>query len=291
VQKVKNIKYTLRLEKNTLFFDHVHIYCQNQLTLHQQDSWELSYVITGRGVRVIGDITEPFREGEVILIPPNIPHCWTFDQSVHDDEGKIENITITFPKNLLQSIIVVFPELTEIIAQIQSNINAISFSGKTLAELQIKMKAMKTETDIERVVSLFNLFQILASVKDRKNVVGRPIIEDKKSRKIQNIYLYVMNNYQENITLEEIARFSGMEKSSFCIFFKKQTGQSFFSYLTEYRVSLSCEILRKTTKTISEICIASGFRDIPYYNRVFKKLVKKTPSEYRKGVNSGKIDL
>ena len=99
---------------------------------------------------------------------------------------------------------------------------------------------------------------------------------------MQNIYLYVMNNYQDNITLKDIAAFAGMEKATFCVFFKKQTGKSFFSYLAEYRISLSCEMLLKTTKSVSEICIASGFRDIPYYNRLFRKINNMPPTQYRK---------
>lgn len=50
-----------------------------QIPEHTQDTWELAYVIAGRGMRTIGDTTEPFCEGEVILIPPGMNHVWTFD--------------------------------------------------------------------------------------------------------------------------------------------------------------------------------------------------------------------
>lgn len=98
----------------------------------------------------------------------------------------------------------------------------------------------------------------------------------------QSIYLYVMNNYQHNITLDEASRFAGMEKSAFCVFFKKMTGKSFFTFLTDYRIEASCQMLLKTSKSVAEVCIASGFRDVPYYNRVFKKAKEMTPSEYRR---------
>lgn len=283
MKREKNIKYgpTLEAEGRSFFLDHVHIRWDNQITLHQQDSWELSYVITGRGVRAIGDIIEPFIEGEVILIPPHIPHCWTFDESVHDSEGKIENITIAFYDKLLEESYRVFPELSDVITKIRQKQNAISFSGETLAKLQTVMTSMVSESYAERVSSLIRILNLIASP-DTADIVGRPVMEDKKARKMQLIYLYVMNNYQRNISLDEIAQFAGMEKASFCVFFKKMANKPFFSFLTEYRIGSSCQMLLKTSDSISEICIASGFRDVPYFNRVFKKAKNMTPGEYRK---------
>lgn len=279
----KNIKYTLEPEKSgvSFSFDHVHITWDNQLSLHQQDSWELSYVITGRGMRVIGDIMEPFPQGEVVLIPPNIPHYWSFDEKVSDSEGKIENITIVFTNRFLENTVMVFPELFDTIRRIQSNENAISFSGETLSKLQAIMISMIPASQTERISSLFRLLHLIA-FPQATSIVGRPVIEDRNTKRMQNIYLYVMNNYQHNITLDEIARFTGMEKSAFCVFFKKMTKKSFFSFLTEYRIESSCQMLLKTTKSIAEICISSGFRDVPYYNRVFKRTKNITPSEYRR---------
>jgi AraC-type DNA-binding domain-containing proteins len=91
-----------------------------------------------------------------------------------------------------------------------------------------------------------------------------------------------MNNYQNTITLEEVAGLIDLDKSSFCIFFKKMTGKTFFTYLTEYRIESSCQMIAKTNQTIAEICFASGFNDVPYYNRVFKKIKNISPTEYRK---------
>lgn len=280
----ENIKYTLDPEKSgvSFFFDHVHIRCENQISLHQQDSWELFYIITGKGVRVIGDTIEHFSEGEVILIPPNIPHCWSFDEVVTDKEGKIENITIVFTGKLLEGLKTVFTELSDTILKIKQNKNAISFSDEALVKLQKMARLMISQTKVEKVSSLIGILELIANP-DRVNIVGHPVNEDKKTKRMQGIYLYVMNNYPNHITLDEAAKFAGMEKSSFCVFFKKMTGKSFFSYLTEYRVESSCEMLLKTSKSIAEICIASGFRDVPYYNRVFKKIKNITPSEYRRG--------
>lgn len=279
----KNIKYCPApdLEKTSFSFDHVHIEWDKQLTFHQQETWELSYVITGRGVRIIGDMIEPFSQGEVILIPPNIPHGWSFDESVHDHEGKIENITIVFTNEFLERSKTVFPELADIVSNVCAIRNAVSFKGETQILLQGIMMAMVAETYVARIGSFIKLLSLVAST-EMVNVVGYPVEEDKHTKKIQSIYLYVMNNYQYDITLDEVARHVNMEKTSFCVFFKKMTKRTFFSFLLEYRIESSCQMLLKTSKTIAEICILSGFRDVPYYNRIFKKIKQMTPTVYRK---------
>ncbi|WP_108821763.1 AraC family transcriptional regulator [Dysgonomonas sp. Marseille-P4361] len=290
MNKLGSIKFTLRPEKENIsfFFDHVHIVAENQLTLHQQDSWELSYVITGKGSRMIGDTVEDFDAGEIVLIPPNIPHCWTFDKSVHDEEGKIENITIIFSNKLLEGLRIVFPEYAETVNDILKNKNAISFSDKVLENFKNLMLSMTRQNQLDRISSLLQIFQTIASIDKETNIVGHPIVEDKQTRALQNIYLYVMNNYHRDITLKEISRFIGMERSSFCVFFKKETGTSFFSYLRNYRIDSSCEMLLNTSKSIAEICFASGFRDIPYYNRSFKKYKQITPTHFREQFSKAK---
>lgn len=263
--------------------DYVRIVWNEHLSFHQQKTWELSHVMIGKGTRIIGDTIEPFSQGEVILIPPDIPHSWSYDESISNENGEIENITIVFSDRLLNYLAMAFPEMETVISEIQSNKAAISFSGDTLKQLQKKMISMIRETKIEQITSLVKIFALIAS-QENSDIVGHPIVDDKQNKRLQQIYWYVMNHFQQDITLEEISKFVDMEKTSFCSFFKKMTGKTFFTYLTEYRIESSCQMLMKTDKSITDVCFASGFRDIPHYNRVFKKLKKVTPSVYRKSI-------
>ena len=266
---------------NTFLFDHVHILSNEQIALHQQQTWELSYVITGQGMRIIGDTMERFSQGEVVLVPPNIPHYWAFDEHVSDNEGKIENITLSFTDSLLKNIKTTFPELTNSITKIEEYDNALSFNGHPLERLRKIMQKTITQPHAEQTSSLLDILSIISSQKKAVEV-GRFVVENKAAKRLQRIYLYVMNNYNNMITLDEVAAYAAMEKSAFCVFFKKMTGKTFFAYLTEYRIESSCQMIKKTNLTIAEICFASGFNDVPYYNRVFKKMKNIRPTEYRK---------
>lgn len=279
----QKLKYYPKNKVSTFHFDHVHIPWDQQVPLHQQQTWELSYIITGSGVRIIGDVIENFSKGEIILVPPNIPHCWSFDESVHDGEGKIENITIVMENDFLERCKNLFPELSASISELQSNENAVSFQGELLDKLQVLMISMIHQDSIERLSSFIKLLKLISYCKEM-HIVGRPVPDHKKEKKLQEIHLFVLRNFQRNITLEEIAKSVGMQKSSFCVFFKKMAGKSFFTYLMEFRIESSCQMLLKTKLSVAEICIASGFNDIPYYNRVFKKIKHITPTQYRKQI-------
>lgn len=283
MNRLKDLKYIHypETEESIFVFDHVKITCDEQVTFHQQPTWELSYIITGSGTRVIGDTIEPFYKNEIILIPPNIPHCWNFNELDTDECGKIENITFIFTDSFLLNCAETFPQLQNYVKIIRSREEAIIFEDNILIQLQGALLLMSKQTEIERIASIIQLLALIASPQYPHHV-GKAVNQDKNIKRMQKILLYIMNEYKNLITLNDMARLVGLDKSSFCIFFKKMTGKTFFSYLTEYRIGSSCQMLTTTNIAIWEIAFASGFNDVPYYNRIFKKLKNCTPAEYRK---------
>lgn len=262
------------------FFDHVHIYPYEQVGLHEQISWEISYIITGAGERTMGDRTECFSSGEIVLIPPDLVHAWKFDESVTDTKGRIENITIMLPLSFLDKLKNTFTEFENIIEFLKNLDCVISFKDHILKELQMIMKRMIHESKIGRMASIFKILELVSN-KSGQEIVGKNLSNDKTVINLQKIHLYVLNHYHRSISLDEVADLIGMKRSSFCVFFKRTQGQTFFSYLNHLRLESSCEMLKKTKYSIAEIALLSGFNDIPYYNRVFKKYKQCTPKEYR----------
>ena len=100
---------------------------------------------------------------------------------------------------------------------------------------------------------------------------------------MNQIQTYVICNAKRDITLDDVARYVGMNRASFCIFFKKATGKTFVTYLNEYRIGLACQLLRQKRMTVSEICYNVGFNNVPYFNRTFKRHKASPP------VNTNKV--
>lgn len=98
---------------------------------------------------------------------------------------------------------------------------------------------------------------------------------------INSARLYVDQNCALNITLDDIARFSGFSKYYFSRVFKQQLGVSFSEYLRYKRIGMAENLLIHTRQSVQEIAVAAGFGSIATFNRVFREVKHCTPSKYR----------
>ena len=270
-----------RKNEHSFTFNEVRIDPQHQIGMHQQHSWELSYIIVGSGTRTIGDTTEPFHCGELALVPPEIPHCWIFNNYDTDEKGNIINITLTFENHFLENCTTAFPEMSETIFKIRSITNAILFQKEKADCIISTLRNMTDESEAERIASVIRILTLIATGEELR-IIGRHQNQDKNGVILNKIMTYIICNARRTITIDDISTHIGMNRSSFCIFFKRATGESFVNYLNEVRIEMACEILKRQHSNISEIGYRCGFNDIPYFNRVFKRLKGISPKEYRK---------
>lgn len=95
---------------------------------------------------------------------------------------------------------------------------------------------------------------------------------------------YIENNYKEDIALQDVAGLFGYSDVYFCKLFKQNFGKNFITYLNEFRIDRAKELLADPQINIKDVSIEAGYRDANYFTRVFKRMVGRTPSEYRNGV-------
>lgn len=93
---------------------------------------------------------------------------------------------------------------------------------------------------------------------------------------------YMDSHYYESFTLARLAGMSHMSVSYFCMLFKKTTGQTCLNYLNQVRLQKAKALLQEPDLKIYEIADMVGYTSLPYFNRIFKQIVKITPVEYRK---------
>jgi YesN/AraC family two-component response regulator len=89
------------------------------------------------------------------------------------------------------------------------------------------------------------------------------------------------NNYEKEISLDEIAKIVSMSVVSFSRFIKKRTGKTFIDSLNDIRLGHTSRLLIDTRLSIAEISYKCGYNNMSYFNRVFKKKHGYTPKEFR----------
>ena len=110
---------------------------------------------------------------------------------------------------------------------------------------------------------------------------GAAPVELHDNDRLKNILQYMLDHYMEKITLDDIAAQISVSRSECCRFFKKATGQSMFSYLTNLRLNKSIDLLKEPEMSLSEIAHAVGFCNQSYYTDCFRKAKNITPKKYR----------
>jgi len=102
------------------------------------------------------------------------------------------------------------------------------------------------------------------------------------SERINKVIDYLMDNYQREIKLDDIAELVNLNKSSFCRYFKYRTHKTFSQFLNEIRIAHACKLLVENETTISEVCYETGYNNISHFNREFKRITGLTAKAYSK---------
>ncbi len=96
----------------------------------------------------------------------------------------------------------------------------------------------------------------------------------------KRIIAYIMEHYQEKITLEEIAKEIGVSVSTIKTDFKADTHQSFHDFLHKYRIQMALQYMFESNLRVYEIAQKVGYSEYKYFSKVFKKYLGHTPSEF-----------
>lgn len=93
---------------------------------------------------------------------------------------------------------------------------------------------------------------------------------------------HIHKHFHEDIKLEEMLSLSNLSRSTFCSLFKEWTGRTFNRYLTDIRISHAKGLLKQPELSVTDVCYATGFNELSYFCRTFKKYTGISPNYYRK---------
>ena len=262
-------------------FDHVRITPDKQIGRHSQSGYELDYIITGRGIRTLGSVSEPFQEGEVVLVPPEVPHHWEFDPEAVDRGGCIENISFHFPSTFPEKLAEMFPELSARMLQLQDLTEAVLYKGAVKERLVKILMEMDGASPEARSAGAVSLMTELANLGETVRVSSISKLSSAEKR-LEKIRVYVHCNYARPITIEEIASYVSMNRTAFCAFYKKEKGKTFITALNEFRLEMAAQLLQSHPEMpVSDVAESVGFGTLPHFTRCFTKWKGVSPGRWR----------
>lgn len=111
-------------------------------------------------------------------------------------------------------------------------------------------------------------------------------VDINSKNKVKLAIKYIEDNYNIDISINELAEKFAISPNYFSAMFKKETGQTTVNYIKNIRINKACEYLKYSDKSVAEIAKEVGYQDSQYFFKVFKKAIGQTPLAYRRLHNS-----
>ena len=266
--------------------DHQALYVQRlniesfNYPLHFHPEYELTYIITGSGKRFVGDDISPFHEGDLVLIGPNLPHCWL---DYGQNEQNVEAIVVQFGEGALGTGIFEIPEMRLVKQMLNKAEKGMAFDAvsERIYEKVTNIPEAQGPSRMVQFLSVLADLSMSSNYRTLNKIAFRLNGDHSKFDRINVVINYLYQNYSKRIKLADVARMVNMNVSAFCHYFKKCTNKTFSQYLNEIRIGYACKILVETESSISNICFQSGYNNLSLFNKKFKELNGMTPRRYR----------
>lgn len=249
--------------------------------IHFHPEFELNFIIGGKGVRrIVGDNMEEIDDVELVLVGPNLQHCWELHNC---QEKNIHEVTIQFHNDLFDAKLLERRIMKPIKDMFERSAHGILFSRKISEEIKPRLLKLSKIDSIDYFLELVSILHDLANSR-KQQILSSYTSKNKdfeNSDKIKKVYDYIQDNYHKKISLAEISDQVNMSQVSFNRFIKKRTGKTFIDYVNDTRIGYAARWLLEKDLSIAEVAFKCGFNNIANFNRVFKKNKNCTPSQYR----------
>ena len=130
------------------------------------------------------------------------------------------------------------------------------------------------------IINEFNNF-ILFLLRNTQ-LITLPFDSSAKPNSLSQIHLYLRSRYQENITLDKLARLFFLNKYYIAHAFQKKYSVSIVKFLNMVRCNEAKKLLETTDLSITEIAISVGFNSSSHFTETYKKIIDETPAQTRK---------
>lgn len=254
---------------------------KNYHNQHVHDFFEILYLVSGERCFFINDRAFKVKEGDLILISPNVLHKATSYQS-----SDCEGILIYFQEGFLNPNHPLREELPLLFANESISLKLPLQQRLIVEELFLKMlQEERTKKAGYHLALQGLLLQLLVLLNRDVNNNHRESFFEHPSpmhEKISEIARFINQNYQEPISLTSLAERFFISPSYLSKVFKDVTNFTLIEYLNNIRVKEAKRLLLETRKKVVEIAAEVGFGSVTHFGRVFKEITGNPPLFYRK---------
>ncbi|RED54406.1 AraC family transcriptional regulator [Cohnella lupini] len=293
------VKRTIEVSPAHIFFEEPLPYFVNrveesyELHFHAHEFTEICYVGEGGGFHYIEDKTVPVSRGDLFILPLGTSHV--FRPFSPNGRTPLVVYNFIFVAQRVAETLRHWPELTASLETRQllnlehgqsewRHIRDTSGAFHTFFTDAYREFRLRQTGFVPRMHALFIV--LLTEIERHLEAAGGNRAPGAAHRLIGNALALIHRTDASGITAARAAEASQMSERHFHRVFVKATGFTFNQYVQNARIERSCDLLRTTRMTVSEIVEAIGYQDKGYFLELFKRKTGQTPRAYRDGSNN-----
>lgn len=229
----------------------------------------LIYVIDGNGVISVGGVEAPISANQFIIIPKGTPHFYMADEkspwSIYWLHFKGKNSSVfaeshAQPETIAPSSVSRIDDRKQLFHEI-IDVLTLGYSPDNLEYANLCLGYLLAS------FHYINQFRII-NYATEKDIV-------------QKATIYMKQNLEKILTLEELSAQFGLSASHFSRLFRRKTRYSPMHYFIQLKIQYACQLLDYSNLRIHEIANEIGYTDAYYFSRIFKKVMGTSPKIYR----------
>ena len=256
---------------------------------HYHPEYEIVLVLESTGKKFIGSNISNFKPGDLCMMGAYLPHYYRNDEQYYakDTSIRARSLVIHFLEDFMGGNFFDLPECQAIKNLLERSKLGLNFGPETVKKVATKIKGLQFLTGINRLLELISVLAILSDSEDMQELTtnSMSLQNEVDSARINGVLSFIVQNYQQEIHLSEVAKLANMSESAFSRYFKKRTRRTFSQFIAEIRIEHACKLLVQDKMSISAVALESGFNNLSNFNRQFKLLKKTTPLAYRSTFN------
>ena len=254
---------------------------------HRHSEVEITSVHSGNGLRLIGDHLDNFEDGDLVVIDRHLPHYWRMNGPSH---GYCIQFDPEAPLSVWQS----GGEISTVLKPLRKAARrGMHVTGASAAFVQTQIIKLPSLSPLPRFSAFLGILDTLSKApeQDTQTLASDdfhlPEPGDPHERAIAAAVALISSHFSEPLKLSDILKAVPVSRPTFSRHFKRSTGRSFITFLTEIRIGHACQELATTQKSVTRIAQDSGFNDLSHFNRMFRRQVGHSPLAYRRSAANG----
>ncbi|MGM0885143.1 MAG: helix-turn-helix domain-containing protein [Bacillota bacterium] len=249
---------------------------------HWHEHLEFLYIVSGEASIECGSSMITAKAGDLVVVNSNELHYGISQSSHLFYYALIADISLLHSQSIDAAETKFITPITQNRLLLRNHISGDSKAAACMLTIIQELENREFGYELAIKSELYRLLTLLL-----RSHVATVLTQDEYAERMKNVerfapvFQYIEEHYKDELSVDLLAQMASLSRFHFSRLFKELSGRTVIEYITATRLDKADYLLRHSPLTVSEVAAATGFNDIYYFSRTFKKHKRVAPSSLR----------